>query len=212
MPGHVVKYAPIPAGERLHQGEILAGLALVRQVLDSIGTNDIDVSEVSLPFTVVLTQDCDLAQDASARTIETQAFHNPALVNDPEFQKKHSIAPKYKVDNVVFCELVTTANLKASAAQQKELWKRVTQNLDPRFHCLEAVPAEHDSLGQGLPNLGCDFKRFFTVATDEVYRRIELGQIVRRTYLKTPYAEHLLHRFCNFLARIPLPENHDVPL
>jgi hypothetical protein len=102
--------------------------------------------------------------------------------------------------------------LKGAAAQQKDLWKRVTQNLDPRFHCLEAAPAGSDSLGQGLPSLGCDFKRFFTVPTDDVYKRIELQQIVRRCYLTTPYAEHLVQRFYNFQSRIPLPENHDVPL
>jgi hypothetical protein len=90
LPGQVVKYAPIPAGERLHQGEILAGLVLVRQALDSIGTPDTDVTEVSLPLTVVLTQDCELAQDATARMIEAQASREPALLEDGDFQKKHS--------------------------------------------------------------------------------------------------------------------------
>jgi hypothetical protein len=146
------------------------------------------------------------------RAIEAEASHDPARLDDAEFQKKHTSAPKYKIDNILFCELVPTATLKASAAQQKELWKRVTQNLDARFHCLEAAPVDCDSIGQGLPSLGCDFKRFFTVPTDEVYKRIELRQIVRRCYLTTPYAEHLLQRFYNFLGRIPLPENHEVPL
>jgi hypothetical protein len=212
LPGHVVKYAPTPAGDRLHQGEILGGLVLVRQVLGSIGTQDVEINEVTVPLAVLLTQDCELEQDATARALEAQASANPDLLIDADVQKKHSSAPKYKVDSVVFCELVPTANLKASAAQQKELWKRVTQNLDPRFHCLEEVPLEGDSRGEGLPSMGCDFKRFFTVPTDEVYKRMELEQIVRRCYLSTPYAEHLLQRFCNFLARIPLPENHDVSL
>src|SRR5215212_3188567 len=55
-------------------------------------------------------------------------------------------------------------------------------------------------------------ERFFTVPADELYKRIELQQIPRRTRFVTPYAEQLLHRFCNFQARIPLPENHDVAL
>jgi hypothetical protein len=33
-----------------------------------------------------------------------------------------------------------------------------------------------------------------------------------RSRLVTPYAEHLLSRFCDFQSRVPLPENHNVPL
>jgi hypothetical protein len=212
LPGQVAKYAPIPVNARLHQGEILGQVVVTRQVIASLGTDDVEIREILLPFTVVLSQDCDLAQDATARAIENQASQDPALLNDMEFQKKHANAPKYKIENVVLCELVPTANLKAPAAQQKDLWKRVTQNLDMRFHCLEAVPDSQDSVGEGLTSLGCDFKRFFTVPTDEIYRRIEINQIARRCYLITPYAEHLLQRFYNFQARIPLPENHEIPL
>ncbi len=212
MPGPVVKYASVPSRERLHQGEILAGLVRVRQSLDTIGTDHVRTEEIIYPYVIVLTQDCDLSQDASARAVEADASRNPLLLDDPEYRKRHERASKYKIDNVVCCTAIATSDLKPLAAQQKDLWKRVTQNLDPRFQCLEAVPPDQDSAGQGIPTLGCDFKWFFTVPTDEVYKRIQFGQIARRTYLITPYAEHLLHRFCNFQARIPLPENHEVPL
>ncbi|MGA2584439.1 MAG: hypothetical protein ABSG31_14275 [Tepidisphaeraceae bacterium] len=212
MPAQLVKYAPILPGERLHQGEILAGVIHVRQSLDSIGTERVQTNEIAYPYAIVLTQDCDLSQDATARETEARALQNPSLMNDEEFRKKHDNGQKHKIENIICCTAQATGDLKSLAAQQKDLWKRVTQNLDIRFQCLEAVPAEQDSARQGLPSLGCDFRRFFTVPTDEIYKRIELGQIARRTHLVTPYAEHLLYRFCNFQARVPLPENHNVPL
>jgi hypothetical protein len=207
-----VKYVSVPAGDRLHQGEILAGLIQVRQTLESVGTDAAFIKEIAHPFVVVLTQDCDLAQDHTARTTEAQAIENPALLEDPEFRKRHDTAPKYKIDNVELCEAVPTPDLRPIAAQQKELWKRVIQNLDPRFQCLEAVPAACDAEGQGFESIGCDFRRSFTVPTDELYKRIQLQQVVRRAYLTQPYAEHLLQRYCNFKARVALPENHNVPL
>ena len=212
MPGQVVKYAPVPPGDRLHQGEIIAGLVRVRQVLDSIGSDNFRVEELTFPFVVVLTQDCELSQDAMARNIEVQALNEPSLLNNEEFRKKHVNVKKYKVSNILFCEAAATNDLKAIVPPGKDIWKRIIQNKDERYQCLEATPADRDSATQGIPSLGCDFKRFFTIPADEVYKRIELKQIPRRTHLITPYAEHLLHRFCNFQCRIPLPENHEVPL
>jgi hypothetical protein len=212
LAGDVIKYASVAVGERLHQGEILAGVIRVQQALASIGAEKVQIDEIVLPFAIILTQDCELTQDADARMVEQAAVQDPSRLDDPEFKKKHESLSKYKIDSIVFCEARSTAELRSVAAQQKELWKRVIQNLDPRFQCLEAIPPEYDAAGQGIPSLGCDFKRFFTLPTDEVYKRIEIGQVGRRTYLLSPYAEHLSQRFYNFQSRIPLPENHAVPL
>jgi len=183
LPGQVSKYTPVAAADRLHQGEILAGLIQVRQTLVTIGTENAQIQETIFPFVIVLTQDCDLEQGFTG-----------------------------KLGNVLLCEAVPTAELKSKVPPGKDIWKRVIQNKDERYQCFESVPAELDSAGQGIPSLGCDFKLFFTVPADEVYKRIELQQITRRTRLVTPYAEHLLYRFCHFQARVPLPENHEVPL
>ncbi len=133
-------------------------------------------------------------------------------VNDTAFKKNFDNAPKLKIENVLFCEAMPTGDMKSILPPGKDIGKRIIQNKDERYHCLEACPSEEDLTAQGLPSLGCDFKRFFTMPADEVLKRIELAPAARRTRLITPYSEHLLHRFCNFQARIPLPENHDVPL
>jgi hypothetical protein len=189
LPGQLAKYAAVAANERLRQGEILVGLIQVRQSVNSIGSDAPQINEITHPFVVVMTQDCDLEQDSRLRTETGQG----SLVN------------------VLFCEAMATTELKSKLPPGKDIWKRIVQNKDERYQCLEEVPAAQDTSQQGIPCLGCDLKRYFTVPTDEVYKRVELGQIMRRTRLITPYAEHLLHRFCNFQARIPLPENHDVP-
>ena len=208
----MVKYAAIASDERLRQGEILTGLVRVRQSLDSIGALDVSVDEVTHPFLIVMTQDCDLAQDAEARKAQASAANDQSLLNDPEFKRKFGNAPKLMIENVLFCEAMPTSDMKIIVPPGKDIWKRIIQNKDERYQCLESVPSAHDLAGEGVPSLGCDFKRFVTIPVDEVYKRLELNPSLRRARLLTPYAEHLLHRFCNFQCRIPLPETHEVPL
>lgn len=74
-----------------------------------------------------------------------------------------------------------------------------------RYQVLEEVPAEKDLLGEGVPSLGLDFKRIFTVPTDEIYRRIELNHARRRFHLTSPYLEHLISRFTHYQGRVALP-------
>jgi len=189
----VSKYAAVQVGERLYQGEIVEGLIQVRQTLETVGEDGPPrLDEIVHPFTIVMTQDCDLEQDFRLR------WEGPRSPS--------------RLANILFCEAVATTDLKAKVPQGKDIWKRVIQNKDERYQCLEAVPPDQDLTGDGIPCLGCDFKRYFSVPADEVYRRIERRQIRRRSRLITPYAEHLLSRFCIFQSRVPLPENHDVPL
>jgi hypothetical protein len=187
------KYAAVQVGERLYQGEIVEGLIQVRQSLETLGeSGPLKLDEVVHPFAIVMTQDCDLEQEFRIRSGAREGT---------------SALP-----NILFCEAITTTDLKGNVPPGKDIWKRVIQNRDERYQCLESVPPSQDLLGKGIPCLGCDFKRYFTVCVDEVYRRIELKQITRRSRLITPYAEHLLSRFSIFQSRVPLPENHDVPL
>jgi hypothetical protein len=211
LPDEVEKYAPITLGDRLHQGEVVTGLVRLRQSINSIGLEAITVDEIIHPYLIVLTQDCDLAQDADARKVQANADDDLALVNDPEFKRKLDNSAKLKIDSVLFCEAMSTLDMKNCVPPGKDIWKRIIQNKDERYQCLEAVPPELDLAGTGMPSLGCDFKRFVTIPVVEVYRRLELNPAVRRSRLLTPYAEHLLQRFCNFQCRIPLPENHHVP-
>jgi hypothetical protein len=213
LPCQVVKYAAVNPDDRLRQGEVLVGFVRVRQSLGSIGSQDIGVDEVTHPYLIIMTQDCDLAQDADARLVLTKAASDPSLLSDIDFKKQFDNAPRLKIENVLLCEAMSTSDMKSSIPPGKDIWKRIIQNKDERYQCLEAVPPDLDLAAMGMPSLSCDFKRFLTMPVDEVYKRLALIEShVRRARLLTPYAEHLLHRFCCFQSRIPLPENHEVQI
>jgi hypothetical protein len=52
------------------------------------------------------------------------------------------------------------------------VWDRIMKNVDERYHFLQVAPPEDDALGQGLPELTVDFKRYFTLTIEELTFRI----------------------------------------
>jgi hypothetical protein len=48
------------------------------------------------------------------------------------------------------------------------------------------------------------------IPTDEVLRRLEIGELKRRACLEPPYREHLTTRFFYYHFRVALPEDHFV--
>jgi len=141
------------------------------------------------PLAVILTQDCDLEQDFKAR-------------------QGHVAADK-QIPSLLFCEVATAEDLYGFVKQtNKKLWDRIRINKDERYHFLQKVEPGDDALGQGLPEMGIDFKRYFTIPTDELYRRVELSEAQRRCILQSPYLEHLSSRFAYYLSRVALPLDH----
>lgn len=190
MPDRVPKFTPSTPGAALRQGELISNIVQATQTLATIGGDAATLTEIRHPLAIVLTQDCDLENDFAAR--------GGADAKPPP------------LPNILFCEVTTADALKGALPPGKDIWKRITQNKDERYHCLELVPPDQDATAEGLAASGIDFKRYFTVPAAEVYRRIELGEAVRRCRLTSPYAEHLSSRFAFFQLRVALPENHDV--
>ncbi len=191
MSASAPKYMRTPDGGRLWQGEILSGVIQVRIQLDSIGSEGEVVSdEITHPFAIVLAQDCDLESDYG---------------RDPQHQETGESLP-----NILLCEATTVSSLRGSVPPGNDIWKRIIQNKDERYQCLEEIPADLDATGQRIEPLGIDFKRYFTIPTTEIYKRLDLGQVRRRCRLVTPYMEQLSSRFFYFQARIALPSDHIV--
>ncbi len=175
----------------LYQGEILSNLIQARLDLSTVGTESPAIEFIMHPFALVITQDCDLDQDYKARQGQNKA---------------DKLLP-----SILFCELPEAGLLRGSSkttGMTSEIWKRISQNKDERYHFLEKVEPNCEVLQQGLPELGIDFKRYFTIPTEEVYQRVEMGEAKRRCVLVSPYMEHLCARFAYFLSRIALPEDH----
>lgn len=188
-------YTPsLAPNTQLRQGEIITGLIQYQLVLDSVGQPELTIDEKIHPYAIILSQDCDLEQDFRIRN------------SDPATQRETD-----KVSNVLFCEVVTAENMRGVAnvtGITTEIWKLIRQNKNDRYHFLEQVAAAQDATGAGLPELGLNFKRYFTIPTAEVYRQLEINIAQRRCRLISPYLEHLSDRYGNYLTRIALPEDH----
>ncbi len=174
----------------LRQGEIVTGLMQLRVEVASIATSDESavIQPIVHPFAIVLSQDCDLDWDYKAR--QQQAAQEKLL------------------PNVLFCQVITAAELRAPPqAMNSAAWGRVKINKDERYQFLQKVQPTEDAIGDGLPELGIDFKRYFTMPTDEVYFR--LGKdCQRRCRLVSPFLEHLSSRFSYYQCRVALPAEH----
>jgi hypothetical protein len=173
----------------LRQGEILSDLVQVHLKLDSLRGEGTPEHALKVhPLTVVLSQDCDLEQDFKARAA--------------------TVAADKTIPNILFCEVITAERLRDSGGVNSTIWARIRTNKDERYQFLQKVEAADDALGQGLPELGIDFKRYFTVPADEVYWRVQIGEAKRRCVLVSPYLEHLSSRFASYLSRVALPQDH----
>lgn len=184
-------YTAITENDRLYQGEILANVVerVVRWIRRTEeGDDDFGIDEIVHPYAVIVTQDCDLEQDARARADEHAGkgglVHSLLLVVASEFE-----------------------NAKDRFAGS-DIRKRARQNKDDRYQFLSPVPAGDDVSGAGIPALVLDFKRLFAYPTPELLGAIERGETRRRTRLFTPYAEHLSDRFGHFVQRVGLPRDH----
>ena len=179
------------SGTRLSQGDILQEVVVAnsRLVVASGQPDRLDVSEISYPYVVVLTQECDLEQDFASRQ-----------------------APDGKPDQCIPTILLAPAYLSESLREGTHLselgyeverinstrWRPLTLNINERYHFLAR------GLQYGVPDLVVDFKHYFTLPRDECYSDFANGDHYVAS-LAVPYREHLSSRFCNYLSRIALP-------
>ena len=171
----------------LHQGEVLSG---VKQYVRVPAKDDTVVGflEIVHPYCVVLSQECDLDWDFTARA-DTDQSSTKLLIN------------------VLCCAAVEEDDIRQSKGLKSDIWRRVKNNKDERFQYLEECPSDVDATGIGVPPLVLDFKGYFTIPTTEIYEQLQ-EHAFQRCRLTTPHAEHLSLRFAYFQARVALPRDH----
>jgi hypothetical protein len=173
----------------LRQGEILSEVIQFRIDVATLGTAAPSGRLMIHPYAMILSQDCDLEQDFNVRQKQVDS---------------DKLLP-----SVLFCEVAMAEELFSRVKSLgSKLWNRIQINKDERYHFLQKVDVSLDALGHGLPELGIDFKRYFTIPADEAYQRIKLGETQRRCVLHSPYLEHLSSRFAYFLSRVALPQEY----
>lgn len=170
-------------GDReLRQGEIIAGLT--QWVFDP---KEGVVNDQVHAYAVVASQDCDLLQDFDGRNAGAASQLNGVLL--------YEARPAGEV----------RAEIKGS-----DIWKRIRQNKDERYHALGGSGAYPNAEGIPLPDLIVDFRRFFTLSATEIHRQIIENQAHRWCRLEMPFREHFQARAAFYLLRVGLPFQHEV--
>lgn len=179
-------YRASPPNGPLRQGEVLSGVIQHTLAVETFGTEELEVVPVEHPFAIIASQDCDLEQDfASADGVGSA------------------------LPSTLMFEVIPITTLVAQIAAGRDIRKRILQNVDLRYHVMEAIPNNVDAAKEGIASIGIDFKRYFTVPTRELYAQLAHG-CRRRSILESPYLEHFAARATAYNSRIALPADHVV--
>ena len=189
------QYRKLDTG-RLSQGDILRDVSILWSANEDRTEEGVDeIHTRVIPYAVVLTQECDLEQDASNR-IDTQRR------NDDKFLHSILLVPAYLARSV---REGTQLEQDLGFRMQKfnsSTWPSITKNLVYRYHWL---PPE---LALQVPELVMDFKHYCTLP-----RAMVDSAFVSEHYLASispMFRENVSQRFAYYLSRIGLPERTEV--
>jgi len=179
-------------GLRISQGDIYKNVEYIENFKEE--GDEIKFSKIIFPYVVILTQDCDLAQDC--------IFRNDDSKSDDKIILSVLVAPLYNVDHFFQGAHLSELGKKMMEVKQKKKGKLTTdaknifQNNNPRYHYLE-----FDETVDIVPSI-IDFKQYFSLNTDYLYEIRSANFVCNISSL---YREDISHRFASFLARIGLP-------
>ncbi len=183
-------HATREADQRIRQGDILRDIEFIEDVEEVDG--EMKVSLLTFPYSVVLTQDCDLEQDHKTRTGDR------ALAGEDKLLFTVLLAPIYNIEHVLAGHHLRKLERKCQTiSRNRTPGQNLVQNLNPRYHTIDLGPEG------GIPTSVADFKHFYTVSIERLLRLKESAFICS---LEPLYREDLSQRFSSFLARIGLPE------
>ena len=153
---------------------------------------NVEISKISFPLVVVLTQDCDLEQD--------HKYHwgrSPRSSQD-KWLISVLVAPLYNLEHVYAGQHLSELGMSMEPINAKKSPGQYLRNNErPRYHFLSFPPSFP------IVDSVVDFKHYFSVNV-RYLRRLRQTHFVCR--LERLYREDLSHRFSAYLARIGLPE------
>lgn len=176
---------------RISQGDVFREVECIEYVAEKKGV--LEISKIVFPLVVVLTQDCDLEQDARYRNNRK----NPPKNHDKKLFTA-LVVPLYNAEHVFQGNHLSELGLDMTPiSKTKTPGKFLMQNERPRYHFLDFptnVPI--------VPSIA-DFKHYFSVSV-RYLEKIRTKNFVCR--LSELYREDLSQRYAGYLARIGLPE------
>jgi len=175
---------------RISQGDIYKDVEFIEYAIEKRGV--IEISKIVFPFTVVLTQDCDLNQDYTVRWARNGVSnHDKKIISV-------IVAPLYNVEHVYRGEHLSELGMTmAEIKKGKTPGKTLRQNQTPRYHYIEF------SANVPIVSSVIDFKHYFTVNVEYLKKHKKANFICQIGPL---YREDVSQRFSSYLSRIGLPE------
>lgn len=185
-----------PQRGALHQGEILSDVWEHIVLYPSVKAQQeqaFPVKSVHHDLLALMSHDCDLIWDFEARF--------------PDLQSKETlIAPTDASETLayVLCiELHTEERIKLQISGT-DIWRRIKQNQDERYHHLDAASAGNPPIIT-LPDLYIDFKKALMIPTQSLYEGLRIGDVKKLALIPDRYIHDLMHRFYSFLSRVSVP-------
>ncbi len=171
--------------ERISQGDIFQDIELLENI--SVEKSKITVQRIIFPYVVCLNQECDLENDFTTKD---------KLLCDNNFLHI-AIAPAF-----IFEQYLTGTHwgiiFSNNNPQRRSdtTIKKIINNEIPRYHYLKFPDND-------MPELIIDFKHFFTIERNALYKQIEN----RLCSLDNLFKEKINQRFSYYISRIGLPEH-----
>lgn len=191
--------------DRYYQGDILRDIKIVEWA-DEVYVEEeikgethkeknIEIRERIIPYSVIITQDCDLEQDYNNR------INKESTDND-----------KY-IHTILLCQAHLSEKLRGGAHLEdlsiktrsipSVEWKQLRQNNIYRYHSLE------EASDLQIPSLVIDFKHYFSILRDILYTDEYSNK--RIATISALFRDNLSIRYAQYLSRIGLPDFPKLP-
>lgn len=190
--------------DRICQGDILRDFQYPAWNLpqDTEG----ELIELSIPYLVILTQDCDLESDCRNHDDLFKLLGEDCIPPEENKENKKKSHDKF-LHSILVCpaypakQLKKGTHLKGLGLEMQKIdsstqWNFIKNNQNPRYHFLRK-----DRELQ-IPESVIDFKHYYTVPRDILYNEIENHYLGTISEL---FREFLSQRFAFYLSRIGLP-------
>lgn len=170
--------------ERISQGDIFQDIEIIEDIC--IEESILSIHKISFPYIICLNQECDLESD----------FKNSNNFLCDNNLLHIAIAPVFIFDqylNGTHWGDIFSNNL--SQKRKDTTIRKIVDNEIPRYHYLKFPDND-------MPELIIDFKHFFTINRNLIYRQIHK----RLLSLDILFREKINQRFSYYISRIGLPE------
>lgn len=187
--------------KRICQGDILRDFVYL-EPYETDG-NEGAFLERTIPYLIVLTQDCDLESDywnyqkVFDKGCESQLNQVNAQKSSDKLLQSILVCPAYPSEQVRKGVHLDDLGIKMQEFNSVTMWNFVTTNQNPRYHFLNG------NLEMQIPDLIVDFKHYYAIPMNVLYNKFE------KKYWGTVnelFRESLSQRFAYYLSRIGLPE------